>query len=143
MPLARVNDVELFYEDTGEGFPVVFSHEFAGDARSWEPQVRALSRLYRCVTYNHRGFPPSSVPDDRDAYSQDRLVDDLRGLLDTLGIERAHLVGLSMGGNVVLNFALRFPERCRGVVVAGCGAGTVDRAEFEQNVRDIVEILEQ
>jgi pimeloyl-ACP methyl ester carboxylesterase len=142
MPLARVNGVELFYEEAGAGEPVVFSHEFAGDARSWGPQVHALARRYRCITYNHRGFPPSSVPDDPGAYSQDLLVEDLRALLDHLSIERAHLVGLSMGGNVVLNFALRYPERCRGVVVAGCGAGTVDREAFEQNVEQIVGILE-
>ena len=142
MALARVNGVELYYEEAGEGYPVVFSHEFAGDARSWAPQVHAFSRLYRCVTYNHRGFPPSGVPEDPAAYSQDLLVEDLRGLLDRLGIERAHLVGLSMGGNVVLNFALRYPERCRGVVVAGCGAGTVDRERFERDLRTIVEMLE-
>lgn len=143
MPLARVNGVDLFYEITGDGEPVVFSHEFAGDARSWAPQVHALARRYRCVTYNHRGFPPSSVPDDPAAYSQGQLVEDLRALLDRFGIARAHLVGLSMGGNVVLNFALRYPERCRGVVVAGCGAGTVDREGFERNVEEIVGILEQ
>ena len=50
MPTAAVNGVELYYEDTGRGFPVVFCHEFAGDYRAWEPQVRAFDRLYRCVT---------------------------------------------------------------------------------------------
>ncbi|HEU5424976.1 MAG TPA: alpha/beta hydrolase [Nitrolancea sp.] len=141
MALARVNGVDIFYEEAGAGPPVVFSHEFAGDAQSWAPQVHAFSRLYRCLTYNHRGFPPSSVPDDPAAYSQDLLVEDLRGLLDTLGIERAHLVGLSMGGNVVLNFALRYPERCHGVVVAGCGAGTTNRERFERDIEQIVDIL--
>ena len=56
--------VELFYEETGEGLPVVFVHEFAGDWRSWEPQVRYFSRRYRCINFNARGFPPSGVPDD-------------------------------------------------------------------------------
>jgi uncharacterized protein len=141
MPRASVNGVTLHYEVTGEGFPLVFSHEFAGDGRSWAPQVRHFARLYRCVTYNHRGFPPSSVPETPGAYSQDLLVEDLRALLRHLDIAQAHLVGLSMGGNVVLNFALRYPELCRAAVVAGCGAGTTDRERFEDNVRRIVELL--
>src|SRR3954449_9628288 len=104
MPAALVNGVELFYEETGTGVPVVFCHEFAGDYRSWDPQVRFFDRLYRCVTYCHRGYPPSSVPSDPEAYSQDLLVSDLRSLVDHLGIQKAHFVGFSMGGNVVLNF---------------------------------------
>ena len=62
MPIARLSDVELYYEETGEGVPLVWSHEFGGDHRSWEPQVRYFSRRYRVVTYNHRGYAPSSVP---------------------------------------------------------------------------------
>src|SRR5689334_4823277 len=115
MPQARVGDVELYYEDTGSGFPVVFCHEFAGDYRSWEPQVSAFSRLYRCITYCQRGYPPSTVPSDLESYSQDILIEDLRGLVRGLGIEQAFFVGFSMGGNVVLNFALRYPQLCRGV----------------------------
>jgi pimeloyl-ACP methyl ester carboxylesterase len=137
--MARIatNGIELEYDEVGSGYPVVFSHEFGGDRRSWEPQTGYLARWYRCVAYNHRGFPPSSVPEQAEAYSQDVLIDDLRGLLDGLGIERAHMVGLSMGGNVVLNFALRHPERCRSIVVAGTGSGTVDaerwHAEMTRN----------
>jgi pimeloyl-ACP methyl ester carboxylesterase len=141
MPVAPVNRVKLHYEIIGEGFPVVFSHEFGGDALSWEPQIRYFSRLYRCVTYNHRGFPPSSVPERLEDYSQDILIDDLGALMDHLEIERAHIVGLSMGGNVALNFALRHPERCRGIVVAGCGGGTTERERFEQDVAAVVQLL--
>src|SRR5439155_409156 len=83
------------------------------DYRSWEGQIRGLARLYRNVTWNYRGYPPSSVPDDPAAYSQEQLVADLLGLLDHLGVERAHLVGLSMGGSLVLAFALAHPEPCR------------------------------
>lgn len=141
MPSASVNGVDLYFEVTGDGYPVIFCHEFAGDARSWHPQVTHFARLYRCVTYNYRGFPPSSVPDDPDAYSQDLLVDDLRGLLSHLGIEEAHLVGLSMGGNVVLQFAIQHPNLCRSIVVAGCGAGTTNRERFERDVEEIVALL--
>lgn len=134
MPFAPVNGVQLYYEETGEGCPLVWSHEFAGDYRSWEAQVRFFSRRYRCVTYNSRGYPPSGVPEDPAAYSQEQAVEDLRGLLDHLGIQRAHVAGLSMGGNVALNFAIAHPKRCHGVVVAGCGAGTVDREAFVRAV---------
>jgi pimeloyl-ACP methyl ester carboxylesterase len=133
MPRAAVNGVELAYEDVGEGEPIVFSHEFGGDRRSWHAQVGYFSRWYRCVAYNHRGFPPSSVPESPDAYSQEILVEDLRALLDHLRIDRAHLVGLSMGGNVVLNFGLRYPDRCRSLVVAGTGSGTVDREQWQRD----------
>lgn len=141
MARAAVNGVELHYEVTGEGFPVVFSHEFAGDYRSWDPQVNAFARLYQCITYNHRGFPPSSVPEDPEAYSQDLLIEDLRALLQHLGIAPAHVVGLSMGGNVALNFALRYPEMCRGVVVAGCGGGSTHHERFERDIDQVVELL--
>jgi pimeloyl-ACP methyl ester carboxylesterase len=145
MPRVALNGVELYYEDTGSGFPipipVVFCHEFAGDYRSWEPQVRAFDRLYRCVTYSQRGFPPSSIPTDPQAYSQDLLIEDLRALMTHLGIRLAHLVGFSMGGSVVLNFALRYPERCRSIVVAGTGAGTTNRERFEEDIRQVVDIL--
>ena len=115
--------VRLHVEETGRGFPLLFVHEFAGDARSWEPQIRYFSRLYRCVTYNARGYPPSDVPDRPDQYSQQRAVTDAVAVLDGLGIERAHVVGLSMGGFCALHLGLRHPERTASLVVAGCGYG--------------------
>ena len=77
MPTASINGVSLYYESHGEGFPLVWSHEFAGDYRSWAPQVRFFSRRYRVVTYNARGYPPSEVPPQVEAYSQDHAVEDL------------------------------------------------------------------
>jgi len=128
MPHVALNGVELFYEDSRSDLPpIVFCHEFAGDYRAWDPQVRFFGRAYRCITYSHRGFPPSSVPDDPAAYSQDLLIEDLRALIAYLGLAKAHLVGFSMGGNVVLNFALRYPSLCRSIVVVGTGAGTTNR----------------
>ena len=132
MPTLTTDDgVRIAFEDTGSGTPVVFVHEFAGDLRSWEPQVRYLSRRYRCITWNARGFPPSDVPDDTGAYSQDRARDDVRAVLDALGIERAHVVGLSMGGFATLHFGLAYPGRARSLVVAGVGYG----AESDQRER--------
>jgi pimeloyl-ACP methyl ester carboxylesterase len=115
--------VRLHVEETGTGDPVLFVHEFAGDHRSWEPQVRALGRRYRCITYAARGYPPSDVPEDEAAYSQDRAVADAVAVLDALEVDQAHVVGLSMGGFATLHLGLRHPERARSLVVAGCGYG--------------------
>jgi pimeloyl-ACP methyl ester carboxylesterase len=124
MPHVETDDaVKLYYEDTGSGFPVILVHEFAGDYRSWEPQVRYLSRRYRCIAFNARGFPPSDVPNDAAAYSQDRARDDIKAVLDRLGIEKAHIVGISMGGFAALHFGFVYPEMARSLVVAGCGYG--------------------
>jgi pimeloyl-ACP methyl ester carboxylesterase len=124
MAFAETDDgVKLYYEETGTGFPVIFVHEFAGDHRSWEPQLRRFARRYRCITYNARGYPPSEVPEDPARYSQARATADIKAVLDHLGIERAHIVGLSMGGFATLHFGLTHPGMARTLVVAGCGYG--------------------
>jgi len=90
MSFATADDgVRLHYEEAGEGTPILFIHEFAGDHRSWEPQVRFFSRRYRCITYAARGYTPSDVPDSLDAYSQAQAVADAVAVLDHAGIERA------------------------------------------------------
>lgn len=124
MPYVNTDDgVKLYYEDTGGGTPIVFAHEFAGDCRSWEPQVRHFSRRYRCITYNARGYPPSDVPPHGASYSQQRARDDIVCVLDALGIERAHIVGLSMGAFATLHFGMTHSHRALSLVVAGCGYG--------------------
>jgi pimeloyl-ACP methyl ester carboxylesterase len=125
--------VTLHADSTGAGAPLLFIHEFAGDHLSWEPQVRYFGRGYRCVTYAARGYPPSDVPADPAAYSQQRAVDDAVAVLDGLSIDRAHVVGLSMGGFIALHLALRHPARVSSAVVAGAGYGAApERAEAFQ-----------
>ena len=112
MPTITTDDgVALHVESTGSGQPLLFIHEFAGDHRSWEPQVRFFSASYRCITYAARGYPPSDVPDDPAAYSQQRAVADAIAVLDGLGVPGAHVVGLSMGGFTALHLALGHPGR--------------------------------
>src|SRR5438046_2667264 len=133
MPHLTTDDgVKLFYEETGNGIPIVFIHEFAGDYRSWEQQVRYFARYYRCITVNARGYPPSDVPKDGEKYSQDRARDDIRAVLDALKIDKAHIVGLSMGGFAALHFGFTYPDRARSLVIAGCGYGAAPdkRAQF-------------
>jgi pimeloyl-ACP methyl ester carboxylesterase len=115
--------VRLHVEEAGAGPPILFVHEFAGDHRSWEPQLRAFSRRHRCITYAARGYPPSDVPPAPAAYSQDRAVADALAVLDALEVDRAHIVGLSMGGFCTLHLGLRHPERTRSLTVAACGYG--------------------
>ena len=133
MPHLTTDDgVKLYYEETGRGIPIVFIHEFAGDYRSWEQQVRYFARYYRCITVNARGYPPSDVPKDGAKYSQDRARDDIRAVLDALKIDKAHVVGLSMGGFATLHFGFTYPDRARSLVIAGCGYGAAPdkRAQF-------------
>jgi pimeloyl-ACP methyl ester carboxylesterase len=138
MPKALIDGVNIHYEERGEGLPLVFVHEFAGDSQSWHLQVRFFARRYRTITYNARGYPPSDVPDDPAAYSQDRAVDDIRGLLDHLGIARAHVCGLSMGGYATLLFGLKYPQRALSLVVAGCGYGSgSDRKDFLKDAEHV------
>ncbi len=124
MPAIVTDDgVTLHAEETGQGEPLLFVHEFAGDHRSWEPQVRFFSASYRCVTYAARGYLPSDVPTDPDMYSQARAIADAVTVLDGLQIGQAHLVGLSMGGFTALHLAMAYPDRVRSAVVAGAGYG--------------------
>jgi pimeloyl-ACP methyl ester carboxylesterase len=145
MPMALVDDVNLYYEETGAGTPLVFVHEFAGDCRSWHLQVRFLARRYRCIAFNARGYPPSDVPEDPGAYSQQRAVDDIKGLLDHLGIAKAHICGLSMGGYATLIFGTKYPGRALSLTVAGCGYGSVgaDRALFHKDAELVARRFEE
>ncbi len=132
MAYATAEDgVRLYYEETGSGRTIIFVHEFAGDMRSWEPQMRHFGRSYRCISYNARGYPPSDVPPEHTSYSQVRAVDDIKAVLDAAGADDAHVIGLSMGGFATLHFGFRHPKRARSLCVGGCGYG----AEPEQSDR--------
>jgi len=140
MPKVRVNNITLYYEEAGRGIPLVFVHEFAGDWRSWELQVRFFSSRYRAITYSARGYLPSDVPASPEAYSQDLQVEDLKGLLDALMIEKAHICGLSMGSYTALILGMKYPHRVRSLTIAGSGYGSGGhREEFHQRVTRMAE----
>jgi pimeloyl-ACP methyl ester carboxylesterase len=122
MAFAHTTDnYRLHFEEAGTGTPIVFVHEFAGDWRAWEPQMRHFARRHRCITYSARGYPPSDIPKDVAAYSQAQAVQDILSVMDAANIERAHIVGLSMGGFATLHFGLTAPERALSLTVAGAG----------------------
>ncbi len=146
MPYAKTDDgVKLWFEETGSGAgaPIVFVHEFAADHRSWEAQMRHFGRRYRCIAYSARGYPPSDVPEKAASYSQDRATDDIQAVMDHLGIDTAHVVGLSMGGFASLHFGFRHPSRARSLVVAGVGYGAEkhEQAKFRTEVEVVARSL--
>lgn len=136
--------VKLYYESTGSGESVVFVHEYAGDYRSWEPQVRYFGKRYRCITFNARGFPPSDVPEAVSMYSQQRACEDIGVILDELNLEKAHIVGLSMGGFAALHFGIQYPNRAHSLVIAGCGYGAEkdQQDQFRKEVEATASLIE-
>jgi pimeloyl-ACP methyl ester carboxylesterase len=132
----------LAYRVDGKGPPVVLLHEFAGSMEAWDEQVWELMREYRTVVYNARGYPPSWEPASWTDYSQANAVEDLRRVLDQLGINRAALVGLSMGGTTALHFAIRHPDRVAGLVIAASGSGSDDPKAFTAEFGALAEFIE-
>ena len=143
MPHISVNGVNIEYWESGEGFPLIWAHEFAGSSESWLQQVHYFSRRYRVITYNARGYPPSDVPGEVSAYSQDQAVEDLFQLIHGLGITRAHIGGLSMGGSTALVFGLRHPELAASLIIAGAGTGATDPVSFSEQANAYADILEK
>jgi len=135
--------VELACEAAGAGPAILFLHEFAGDMRDWTAQVESLSPEFRCIVYNARGYPPSDVPGDVTAYSQDRAVADADAVLDALALSRVHLIGHSMGSYTALHLAMRQPKRVASVIATGCGWGSdpAARHENEPICRDIAHMF--
>ena len=133
MPHICASDgTKLYVEEAGRGTPAVFVHEYAGDYRSWEPQLRYFCRQHRCVTFSQRGYPPSDVPTDPNRYGQDIARDDVIAVMDALDIVKAHVVGHSMGAYTALHVGMRYPERCLSVTAAGCGWGSTPDVEKRQ-----------
>ena len=122
--ISAADGVKLYVEEVGAGTPVVFVHEYAGDYRSFEPQLRYFCRQHRCITYSQRGYPPSDIPSDPARYSQAIARDDVIAVMDALGVDRAHVVGHSMGAYTALHVGIKYPQRCRSVAALGCGWGS-------------------
>lgn len=138
MPHAVTPDgVKLYYEEAGSGTPILFVHEYSGDWRSWEPQMRFFARRHRCITYSFRGYPGSDVPDRSSMYGQQPAVDDARHMLDHLAIDKAHVVGLSQGAFATAHFGRCHPDRVLSLTLAGIGsgAGREGHEQFKQDAQ--------
>ncbi|HXF89338.1 MAG TPA: alpha/beta hydrolase [Xanthobacteraceae bacterium] len=146
MPYATTPDnVRLYYEETGSGTPILFIHEFAGDHRNWEPQMRYFSRRHRCIAYSARGYKPSDVPAEGKAYSYKHWIGDAIAVLDHLKIDKAHIVGLSMGGYTTVMIGVHFPQRALSLTAAGAGSGSERHytEEFRRSARALAEQFEK
>jgi 3-oxoadipate enol-lactonase len=146
MPYATTPDnMRLYYEEVGQGTPILFVHEFASDHRGWEPQLREFGKRHRCIAYAARGYAPSDVPVDPDAYSYKHVMRDAVVVLDHLMIEAAHFVGLSMGGYTSLQVALNYPQRVRSLVLAGTGSGSERwyTKDFHKHSRALGDLFER
>lgn len=122
--IATADGTKLHVEETGSGTPIVFVHEYAGDYRTWEPQMRHFARSHRCITYSQRGYPPSDIPSDPAKYSQNIARDDVIAVMDALKVDKAHVVGHSMGAYTALHVGIHYAARCLSITAAGCGWGS-------------------
>ncbi len=144
MPHITTDDgVKLYYEETGQGTPILFVHEFMGEYRSWEAQMRHFSRRYRCIAFNARGYPPSDVPEKLEDYGFEHQRAGILAMLDGLKIDTAHIVGLSMGAFATFYFGMKWPERALSLTLAGIGSGSMQetRAKFRQESEAAAEQL--
>lgn len=145
MYVSAADGTRLYVEEAGGGTPILFIHEFAGSHAAWEPQMRFFSRRHRCIAYAARGYPPSDVPADPDRYSQAIAVDDARAVLDGLGVARAHIVGLSMGGYATVHVGITHPDRALSLTIAGAGYGSElsEQAAFRAGAAVVAEEFER
>jgi uncharacterized protein YyaL (SSP411 family) len=144
MPHATTPDgVKLYYEEAGGGTPILFVHEYSGDWRSWEPQMRFFARRHRCITYSFRGYPGSDVPESGSMYGQQQAVDDARHMLDHLKIDKAHIVGLSQGAFATAHFGRLYADRALSLTLAGCGTGAHPAvyAQFQEEARALADTI--
>src|SRR5258707_13012020 len=136
--ILAADGTKLYVEEIGAGTPVVFVHEYAGDYRSFEPQLRYLCRQHRCVTYSQRGYPPSDVPSDPARYSQAIARDDVIAVMDALGIDKAHVVGHSIVAYTALHVGIRYPGRCFSLTAADCVWRSPPDAQKRDHLRAVV-----
>ncbi len=145
MPDLTRNGVRLYYEDHGQGVPILLTHGFAASAGMWQPQLEAFQSTYRLIPWDMRGHGDSECPDDQALYSQDHTVEDMRALLDHLGIEQAIIAGHSLGGFMSLRFHAMYPERVKALILQGCGPGyrsPTSRAAWNERAERRAHILE-
>ena len=141
MPTANVNGINVYYESHGDGFPLVFAYGIGGNTTEWEPQIPAFSERYRFIVWDPRGHGRSDSPPDADQYTQEIFAQDLKGLLDHLGIERAYVGGLSMGGGIATRLAILHPERVAALLIidsfsaSGLETPQVNRRMREEIIR--------
>lgn len=143
MPDILANDIRIHCEERGSGLAMVWAHGLCGTLHGWDETMAFFQDRYRVIAYDARGHGRSEVPDWPEAYSQDIMVQDMRGVMDALGIAQAIVGGHSMGSNVTLNFALRYPERCLGLIPVSIGSGSSDLRWWQEWFGKLADLAEQ
>ncbi len=123
MPTIDRDGVSIYYEDNGAGLPVLLTHGYAATTHMWRSQIAALSGDYRLIPWDMRGHGQSDSPEDESRYSREHTIEDIRAILDELGLERAVIAGHSLGGYMSLAFQAKYPERAQALILQGCGPG--------------------
>lgn len=116
MPKVQVGDISMYYEVVGEGEPLVLIHGLTLDHLSWSFQTQAFSENYQVLLFDNRGVGRTDSPEME--YTTEMMADDLAGLLDVLEINKAHVLGLSLGGMIAQEFALKYPDRVERLILA-------------------------
>jgi len=144
MPDILANGIRIYYEERGTGPAMVWAHGLDGTwHQDWEATMAYFQDQYRVIAYDARGHGRSEIPDQPEAYSQDIMVQDMRGVMDALGIAQAIVGGHSMGANVSLNFAIQYPERCLGLILVGIGSGSSDQSGWQEWWGKLADLAEQ
>ena len=135
-----INGVRICYQIHGDGYPVVLIHGFGSKKESFMAQIPALSQEFKIISFDNRGSGKSEHPDM--PYTMEMFVDDINGLMDYLEISRAHLIGLSLGGMICLNFVLKYPNRVNKLVLINTLAQLPDDFDPEIYINSKIEALE-
>ncbi len=146
MPYLGRHGVRMYYEDHGQGLPLLLSHGYGAATGMWQGQVEAFRDNYRLIPWDMRGHGESDSPDDQALYSHTHTIDDMRALLDHLRIDQAIIAGHSLGGFMSLAFHAAYPERVKALILQGCGPGyrnPAARATWNERVEQRARTLEE
>ena len=136
MPKIRLRDIEMYYEETGQGTPLLLIHGLGSSARDWEKQVPYFSKGYRVITFDVRGHGQTDKP--KGPYSVKLFAEDTAEFMKTIGVESAHVVGISMGGMIAFQLAVTAPERIKSLVIANTGSELIVRS-----FRDFLQVMQR
>jgi pimeloyl-ACP methyl ester carboxylesterase len=141
MRTARANGIDIAYAVVGAGPMLVLTHGFAGPTAGWPAGMEELAQRCTLLLYDVRGHGKTSSPEDPAAYSLPIFAQDLAALMDALGIQKAHVGGVSMGGMITAQFAVDFPERLKSALIldstAGNDEGEGEASAWEAELRDV------
>jgi pimeloyl-ACP methyl ester carboxylesterase len=140
MPGVKVNDIKIFYEMHGEGAPLLLIMGWTASSEDWDPQLlKDLSRFYRVIVFDNRGTGRSDKPDVE--YSIGMMTDDVVGLLEAINIQKAHVLGFSMGGMIAQELALRHPEKVSSLILCGTSCGGLNSVQLKQETQRAVSTI--